>query len=99
MTKRTNTKTAEYSREEIAAQITAELLAAINEPRPRRTVAQWGADHLADAGDGLAEITAGVSAGIDNFKVSRESALMRQRQRTADRVAGLVEAQLKLRGL
>ena len=93
--KATNTNT----RDQLAQEITAQLLAAINAPKQKRTLSQWSADKLADAGDGVAEVSAGFSAGIDNFKVSRESALMRQRQRTADRIAQLVERQLALQGL
>jgi hypothetical protein len=92
-------KATNTDREALAQQIAADLLAAINAPRQRRTLSQWSADKLADAGDGVAEVSAGVSAGIDNFKVSRESALMRQRQRTAERISRLVEQQLKLQGL
>ena len=95
MARNTNTNT----REQLAEQITAQLLGAINAPKQKRSLSQWSADALADAGDGVAEVTAGVSAGIDNFKISRESALMRQRQRTAERFAQLVERQLALQGL
>ena len=92
-------KATNTTRDQLAAEITAQLLAAINAPKQKRTLTQWSADKLADAGDDVAEVSAGFSAGIDNFKVSRESALMRQRQRTADRIAQLVEHQLKLQGL
>ena len=97
-----NAKTQITDRDTIAAEITAQLLGALNKPSGvswTDRVLQYASDKVADAGNGVAELSAGFTAAADNFTVARESALLRQKQRTAEKVAALVERQLKLRGL
>lgn len=97
------TTTTTVDREAIAAEITQQLMATLNGPKSGVSltdrVIQYAADKVADAGNGVAELSAGFSAAADNFKVHRESALLRQRQRTAEKIAVLVEQQLALKGL
>lgn len=100
---RTTTTTTTVDREAIAAEITQQLLATLNSPKATVSltdrVIQYAADKVADAGNGIAELSAGFSAASDNFRVHRESALLRQKQRTAVKIAALVEQQLALKGL
>lgn len=103
MATKTNTAATATTREQMAAEITQQLLASLNGPKSGVSltdrILQYASDKVADAGNGVAEISAGFSAAGDNFKVHRESALLRQRQRTADKIAHLVEQQLVLKGL
>lgn len=97
------TTTTTVDREQVAAEITRQLLATLNEPKAQVSftdrLLQYAADKVADAGNGVAELAAGFSAASENFRVHRESAKLRQRQRTAEKVAVLVEQQLALKGL
>lgn len=90
-------------REVLAAEITQQLLASLNGPKSGLSltdrILQYTSDKVADAGNGVAELSAGFSAAADNFRVHRESALLRQKQRTAEKIAVLVEQQLTLKGL
>lgn len=99
----TNTNANTVDREAIAAEITQQLLASLNRPKSGVSVTdrllRYVADKVADAGNGVAELSAGLSAAADNFRVHRESAMLRQRQRTAEKIAVLVEQQLALKGL
>ena len=91
------------SRDELAQNLAAEIMASLNTPSvtPTASVAinKFLANRIADSGDGLAEISAGFSAAATNFKVSRQAAIVRQNQRTAQKVAALVEAELVARGM
>lgn len=102
MATKTNT-TAVQTREELAAQIRADLMAALNGPKTGLSltdrVLKWGADKLSDAGNGIAELGAGASAAVDNFSITYATARLRQQQRTQSKVDALVEARLKLSGL
>ena len=93
------------SRDELKAQLKADILAALN-----RNKAPTGAplgdrflnkasDMLADAGDGIAVLAAGASAAVDNFGVTYASAQLRQKARTQQKIDVLVERRLALEGL
>lgn len=100
---KTKTNTVTVNREQLAAEITQQLLGALNSPKSGVSLTdrllRIAADKIADAGNGIAELSAGFSAASDNFRVHRESALLRQKQRTAEKIAALVEQQLALKGL
>lgn len=102
MTTKTDTVTVS-NRDKVAAEITQQLLEALNSKKPTVSLTdrllQYASDKIADAGNGVAELSAGFSAASDNFRVHRESALLRQKQRTAVKIAALVEQQLALKGL
>lgn len=91
------------SREELAQQITNQLMSSIRAPKASTSITdrllQAGANKIADAGNGVAELMAGFEAASDNFAVHKEAARQRQAARTAAKVAALVEADLKARGL
>lgn len=99
----TKTTTTTVDREAIAAEITQQLLATLNGPKSGVSltdrIIQYAADKVADAGNGIAELSAGFTAASENFRVHRESAKLRQRQRTAEKIAALVEQQLAMKGL
>lgn len=101
MATKTNTVTA--SRDDIAAEITKQLVEALNSPKATVSltdrVLQYTSNAIADAGNGVAELSAGLTAASENFRVHRESAKLRQRARTAEKIAALVEQQLALKGL
>lgn len=103
MARTTNTTTTVSNRDQVAAEITQQLLATLNGPKSGVSltdrVIQYAADKVADAGNGIAELSAGFSAAAENFRVHRESAKLRQKQRTAEKIAGMVEQQLALKGL
>ena len=90
-------------REQVAAEITQQLLEALNSPKSSVSltdrILQYTSDKIADAGNGVAELSAGFTAAGDNFRVHRESAKLRQRARTAEKIAALVEQQLALKGM
>ena len=100
---RTTQQSAPVSRDQVAAEITQQLLEALNSPKSSVSltdrVLQYTSDKIADAGNGVAELSAGFTAAGDNFRVHRESAKLRQRARTAEKIAALVEQQLALKGL
>lgn len=102
-TKTTTTVDREAAVAAAAAEITQQLMQALNAPKSNISLTdrliQYASDTIADAGNGIAELSAGFSAASDNFRVHRESALLRQRQRTAAKIAALVEQQLALKGL
>ena len=93
------------SRDELKAQLRADILAALNTPKAPSGVSMtdrvlnWGADKLADSGNGIAELAAGASAAIDNFGVTYASAHLRQKARTQAKIDVLVERRLALEGL
>lgn len=90
-------------RDQIANELTQQLLGALNSPKSGVSLTdrllQYTSDLVADSGNGIAELSAGFTAAADNFRISRESAKMRQQARTAEKVAQLVEHQLALKGL
>ena len=100
---RTTQQSAPVSRDQVAAEITQQLLEALNSPKTGVSltdrVLQYTSDKIADAGNGVAELSAGFTAAGDNFRVHRESAKLRQRARTAEKIAALVEQQLALKGM
>ena len=100
---RTTQQSAPVSRDQVAAEITQQLLEALNSPKSSVSltdrVLQYTSDKIADAGNGVAELSAGFTAAGDNFRVHRESAKLRQRARTAEKIAALVDQQLALKGL
>ena len=90
------------SRDDIAQEIAAQLMASISKPSGLSLtdkLLQWSANKVADAGNGVAEIAAGFGAAAQNYAVHKEAARQRQAARTAGKVAALVEAELKARGL
>lgn len=97
--KTTTTKTADQLR----AEITEQLMAAIKAPKAKISLTdrllQYGADKIADAGNGVAELMAGFEAAGDNYSVHKEAARQRQAVRTARKIDGLVAAEMKARGL
>lgn len=102
MATKTNTVTVS-NRDQVAAEITQQLLEALNSPKSTVSITdrvlQYTSDKIADAGNGVAELSAGFTAASENFRVHRESAKLRQRARTAEKIAALVEQQLALKGL
>jgi len=105
MATKTNTITvAATERDQVAAQITAQLLEALNAPRePKESITKrlmkFAGDQLAEAKEGLGYISAGWEAAENNYRITRESERTRQQLRTAEKMAQLVEQQLKLKGL
>ena len=97
------TNTVAIDRDKVAAEITSQLLEALNSRKAQVSltdrILQYASDKIADAGNGVAELSAGFSAAADNFRVHRESAKLRQRTRTAEKIAQLVEQQLAMKGL
>ena len=91
------------SRDQVAAEIAAQLMASISSPKNTASITdrllQWSANRVADAGNGVAEIAAGFGAAAQNYAVHREAARQRQAARTAAKVAALVEAELQARGI
>ena len=91
------------SRDAVAAEIAAEIMSSLTKPSVEKTLGvsinEFVANRIADSGDGIAELSAGFSAAGRNFKVARKAALVRQEQRTAGKVAALVEHELRARGL
>ena len=99
---KTNTAAAVETREEIAAKLRADILAALaptNKPSLFDRVLAKTSDIVADSGGGVAELSAGFTAATRNFAVSYASAKVRQQQRTAAKVDALVAKQLDLAGL
>jgi len=100
---KTNTNASISSRDELKAQLRADILAAINGPKTAvpitDRVLNWSADKLSDAGNGVAELAAGASAAVDNFSVTYASAKLRQQARTAAKIDALIERRLQLEGL
>ena len=96
-------KTTVTSRDELKAQLRADILAAINGPKTAVSLSDrllnWSADKLSDAGNGVAELAAGASAAVDNFTVTYASAKLRQQKRTQDKIDALIERRLQLEGL
>lgn len=91
-------------RDKVAAEITQQLLEALNAPREpkesitKRLMKSLG-DQLAEVKEGLGYISAGLEAAENNYRITRESERTRQQLRTAEKMASLVEQQLKLKGL
>lgn len=103
-TTKTNTAVAVANeRDAVAAEITQQLLAALNAPKTEgsfiKRAMQYAGDQLAEAKEGFAYITAGLEAADNNYRITRESERARQQMRTAEKMAQLVERQLKLKGL
>ena len=100
---KTTAQTQVQTREELAQQIANQLMSSIRAPKASTSITdrllQFGANTIADAGNGVAELMAGFEAASDNFAVHKEAARQRQAARTAAKVAALVEADLKSRGL
>jgi hypothetical protein len=98
-------KSTTTSRDELKAQLRADILAALNTPKKVSGVSvtdrvlNWSADKLADSGNGVAELAAGAAAAVDNFGVTYASAQLRQKARTRDKIDALVERRLALEGL
>ena len=96
------TTTAAPTREQLAAELRREILAALaptNKLGLFDRVLAKTSDIVADSGGGVAELSAGFTAATRNFAVSYASAKVRQQQRTAAKVDALVAKQLDLAGL
>lgn len=89
-------------RDALGQQIAAQIMAGLSRPSGLSLtdrLLQAASNKIADAGNGVAELSAGFSAASDNFTIARESALVRQKRRTAEKLAALVELELQARGL
>ena len=101
MSAKPNTTATTVSREEMAKQIADEIMSGLGKPSGSTftdRVLQYTSNKIADAGNGVAEIVAGFSAASDNYEIAKNAAAVRQRQRTAAKVAALVELELQARG-
>lgn len=85
--------------QEIAQQIMAGLVRKTSGLTMSQRILQAASNRIADAGDGIAELSAGFTAAADNFSIARESAIVRQKRRTSEKLAALVELELQARGL
>lgn len=93
----------ELTREQLGQQIANEILSGLSRKQTGLTftdrLLQYGSNKIADAGNGIAELSAGFTAAADNFSIARESAIVRQKRRTAEKLAALVELELQARGV
>ena len=85
--------------QQIAEQIMSGLSRKTNNLSLTDRLLQMASNKIADAGNGVAELSAGFTAAADNFTIARESAIVRQKRRTAEKLAALVELELQARGL
>lgn len=85
--------------QQIAEQIMQGLTRKSNNLSLTDRLLQAASNKIADAGNGIAELSAGFTAAADNFTIARESAIVRQKRRTAEKLAALVELELQARGL
>lgn len=102
MSKVNTASVATQSRDDIANAIAMEIMNGLGKPSGLSIsdrVLQYGANKIADAGTGVAEIIGGFSAAADNYEIAKNAAMLRQKQRTALKVAHLVELEMKNRGL
>ena len=84
---------------QIAEQIMSGLTRKTNNLSFTDRLLQAASNKIADAGNGIAELSAGFTAAGDNFTIARESAIVRQKRRTAEKLSALVELELQARGL
>jgi hypothetical protein len=92
------------SREEIAQQIAAQIMSGLSSNSSKSVsisdrLFQYASNKIADSGNGVAELASGFKAAANNFEIAKNAADVRQAQRTAGKVARLVELELQARGL
>lgn len=96
------TTTSVSSRDQLGQEIAQQILAGLGRKSGltmSQRLLQYGANRIADGGDGIAELAAGFTAAADNFAIARESAIVRQKRRTSEKLAALVEMELQARGM
>lgn len=83
------TTTPAKSTDDIRAELVAQILNAKPQPAAGtigQRIAGFFGNRIADTGDTVAELAAGFTAAGRNYVVAKQSAELRQAQRTADRI-------------
>ena len=94
-------KTSAPTRDQLAQEIANQIMSGLGKSSSvsmTDRLFQYASNKIADSGNGIAELAAGFSAAADNFEIAKNAADVRQKQRTAQKVARLVELELQARG-